>query len=463
MEQNRPLVWLSADMRQTETSLYIGSQWQLTRVHPGQPPLSRQTHWDRKPIGVCELASLAPDQFGYTSQWLECLPVSSWLALVQPNQLDQPEIRRLIQDYCQDYHTLPLDCRRLQNSLGHMWGMSCLVRTDAGRNRANYQSFVLNGPSQAIRRTRSLLRRFAATNEPVLIYGESGTGREAAANFVHKDSSRPHQPLVAVNCAALPPSLTHSELFGHERGAFTHAIKARKGRIEAADGGTLLLIGADELNPEQQSAILRFLQEGQVEPVGSNQAINVDVRIIATSNTPLEALAREGKFRDDVLYRLGNLAITMPALRDRLEDLPYLIQRTLEICGSQKHWVDNATLLAMARHDWPGNLRELQNRLSQAVLLSQSLRLKPEELGLPQTSAPIQSEQFSLQAFRARADQEAISTSLSLTHQNISAAARLLQISRVSFYRLLEKHRVPSPSTHNSTKLNPHRGHGGPS
>lgn len=463
MEQERPLVWLSADLRQDETNLHLGSQWQLTRIHPSQPPHALQAHWQRSPIGVCDLASLAPGQFGYIREWLEFLPVSSWLALVQPHQLDQPQIRRLIQDYCQDYHSLPIDWRRLHNGLGHMWGMSCLGRADTSVSRTSYQSFALNGPSPAIRDTRSLLRRFAATNEPVLIYGESGTGREAAANFVHKDSARSHQPLVYVNCAALPPSLTQSELFGHERGAFTHAIKARKGRIEAADGGSLVLIGADELNLEQQSAILRFLQEGQVEPVGSNRAINVDVRIIATCNTPLEQLVQAGDFREDVLYRLGNLTVTMPSLRERLEDLPYLVQRTLEICGNHKHWIDNTTLLAMARHNWPGNLRELQNRLSQALLLSQNLRIQPEDLGLLPTTTPAQTDRFSLQAFRARADQEAITTSLSLTHQNISAAARLLKISRVSFYRLLEKHRVQPPSNQSTNKLNPDRGHGGPS
>jgi len=462
MERKRPLVWLSADLRQDETNRHIGSHWQLTRVHPGKQPHTLQTAWDTKPVGVCDLASLAPGQFGHMQQWLELLPVTYWLALVRPHQLNDPQIRRLIQDYCQDYHTLPIDWRRLQNSLGHMRGMSNLNQRDSSDHHSGYQDFVLNGRSRAIRHTRSLLRRFAATNEPVLIYGESGTGREAAANFIHKDSGRSHQPLVYVNCAALPISLTQSELFGHERGAFTHALKARKGRIEAADGGTLVLAGADELCPEQQSAILRFLQEGQVEPVGSNQPINVNVRIIATCNTPLEQLVQAGKFREDVLYRLGNLTVTMPALRDRLEDLPYLAQSILKISGNQAHRIDNATLSAMARHHWPGNLRELQNRLGQAALLAQSLRLCPEDLGLPQTANPAHADRLSLEAFRARADQEAISTSLSLTHQNISAAARLLNISRVSFYRLLEKHRLQPPSTHSTNKLNPGRGYGEP-
>lgn len=462
MERRRPLIWLSADLREDETNQHIGRQWQLTRVHPGTPPHTLRAAWDSKPVGVCDLASLAPGQFGHMQQWLELLPVSYWLALVRPQQLDQPRIRQLIQDYCQDYHTLPTDWRRLQNGLGHMWGMANLNQPNTPGRHSGYQDFVLSGQSQAIRHTRSLLRRFAATNEPVLIYGESGTGREAAANFVHKDSERSHQPLVYLNCAALPNSLTQSELFGHERGAFTHALKARKGRIETADGGTLVLAGADELCLEQQSAILRFLQDGRVEPVGSNRAIHVNARIIATCNTPLEQLVKTGQFREDVLYRLGSLTVTMPALRDRLEDLPELAQNLLKLCSNKAYRIDNATLSAMARHHWPGNLRELQNRLGQAVLMAQRLRLTPEDLGLSPGTSPTEKNQLSLEAFRARADQEAISTSLSLTHQNISAAARLLNISRVSFYRLLDKHRRQPPSPTSTHSLNPGRGYGEP-
>jgi len=460
MEQKPILLWLSADRRQNKVHQRFANRWQVMWIHPGEPLPAQQRTCGSKLIGVCDLASLTPGQYAHIDQWLEQLPASSWLGLVQPGQMDNPQVRRLIQDYCQDYHTLPIDWRRLRFSLGHMWGMACLDNLEADQARASYQHFALKGPSQAIRRTRSLLRRFAATNEPVLIYGENGTGRDAAAHFVHRESRRRHQPLVTVNCAALPPSLTQSELFGHERGAFTHALKARKGRIEAADGGTLVLAGADELSTDQQSAILRFLEDGQVEPIGANRPTQVDVRIIATCNTPLEELVHTGRFRADVLYRLGNLTVTMPPLRERLEDLPGLVQRMLDTTTNQKHWIDNATLLAMARHNWPGNLRELQNRLSQAVLLSQSLRIQPEDMGLLQTTVPMQTDRYSLQAFRARADREAITTSLSLTHQNISAAARLLKISRVSFYRLLDKHRLTPPSAQNHNNADPDRGHG---
>ena len=450
----RTLLWLSAHAGEDEPALMIGDHWQLIRINPRQLPAFGQPEPTNVPVGVCHFGSLGVTDFDLLQQWLESLPTHLWLALVHPSQLELPRVRQLIQDYCQDYHSLPADGNRLRHTLGHLWGMSRLHGESGPANRQEYSQLALDARCQGVQPALNLLRRFAATHEPVLIYGESGTGREAAARFVHQQSSRRHRPLVTVNCAALPPSLTQSELFGHERGAFTHALKARKGRIEAADGGTLVLAGADELNLEQQAIILRFLQEGQIEPVGANRPILVDVRIIAICNTPLEQQVENGRFREDVLYRLGNLSVTMPPLRHRLEDLRYLAEQLLALNSSRAHRFEKDTLLAMARHPWPGNLRELQSRLAQAVLLSGRLRLRPEDLGLATTLTALQTDCFSLAAHRVRADREAITTSLSLTHQNISAAARLLKISRVSLYRLLEKHQ---PATHHA---DPGRGQG---
>ncbi|MGC8120597.1 sigma-54-dependent transcriptional regulator [Marinobacter sp. VGCF2001] len=448
MEPQRPLVWLSAapDTEMQATLRLPG--WQQVRICAQQTPIFPAAECIGKPVGVCVLSELDATGLDNLRAWLEILPVTSWLALVTRRQLENTEVCRLIREYCQDYHTLPLDSRRLLNSLGHMWGMQALGATMTDPERISYQDYVLDGPSSHIRQARSLLRRFAATHEPVLIYGANGTGKEAAARFIHEHSPRQHGPFVVINCAALPESLTQSELFGHERGAFTHALKARKGRIEAADRGTLVLAGADELGPTQQSAILRFLEEGTIEPVGSNQPVKLDVRVVAISGTPLDEQVAQGHFRSDVFYRLGNLTVTLPTLRERLEDLPYLARRVLEASGGGHYKLGNATLLAMAAHPWPGNLRELQNRLRQAVLLARQLQLEPEDLGLAPTSTPARAQRFSLEAYRARADQEAISTSLALTHQNISAAARLLNISRVSFYRLIEKHHLQLPSSH---------------
>ncbi len=446
MEQKRPLVVLSADSTQITDTLPAPPGWQLTRINALDPPSGLPPDRDEKPVGICMLTARDTPYLEQIQNWLERLPAACWLALIQREQLGHPEVCRLIQQYCQDYHTLPVDQNRLAGSLGHMLGMSRLRRQLPESHCTNYQHYVMDGHSPAIRRVRMLLRRFAATNEPILIDGESGTGKDAAARFAHQHSNRRNQPLVTVNCAALPATLIHSELFGHQRGAFTHALHARKGRIEAADGGTLVLAGVDELSLEQQSAMLRFLQEGKIEPVGSSQPIRVDVRIIATSHKPLEDCVAKDSFRGDVFYRLGNLAVTMPPLRRRLEDLPYLAQSILGSAGETTRQPDKNTLIAMARHPWPGNVRELQNRLHQGLVLAQRPRLRSEDLGLPPALLAYMDDRFSLESFRARADEEAIALSLALTRQNLSAAARLLKISRVSFYRLLAKHDLPPPS-----------------
>jgi len=224
-------------------------------------------------------------------------------------------------------------------------------------------------------------------------------------------------------------------------------MSAQKGRIEAANGGTLLLIGVDELCSEQQSAILRFLQEGLIERLGSNHPISVDTRLIATSTKPLEQLVKTGAFRSDVFYRLGSLHVLLPPLRERKEDIPILASRILSATPSAKatrRLTDDA-LICLAGHPWPGNLRELQNRLRQALLLGESPQIGAEDMGFTATPTDNhdRSRELSLDAFRSRADRQAISVSLALAHNNVSAAARLLNISRVSLYRLMDKHRVP--------------------
>ena len=236
-------------------------------------------------------------------------------------------------------------------------------------------------------------------------------------------------------------------------------MSSRKGRIETADGGTLLLVGIDELKLEQQSAILRFLQEGQIERIGGCHPIKVDVRVIATSTTPLDQLVAQGHFRSDVFYRLGSLNVLLPPLRARKEDIPELANRILAAAPSslEPKRLAEITTICLAEHPWPGNLRELQNRLRQALLLGQAAFIEPADMGFGQSSADLngQSEKLSLDSFRSQADRRAIAVSLALAQNNISAAARLLNISRVSFYRLMDKHHVihrPSTSPSKGTE-----------
>lgn len=447
MKEKRPLVWLSAVYPVFSASEPLLRDWQLIHVPTTDKPYVGEKADSGARVGVFDLGSLGADQLAHLTEWLDAIPVQHWVATLEPHQIQSPEICALINRYCKDYHTLPLQTDRFNAILGHLWGMSELQAKASRARPACYHEYALEGESVAIRHVRELLLKFARTEESVLIYGENGTGKEAAARFIHDNSPRKNKPLIPVNCAALPRTLTQNELFGHEKGAFTHAMSAKKGRIEAANGGTLLLIGVDELCPEQQSAILRFLQEGQIERLGSNQPISVDTRLIATSTKPLEELVAAGDFRSDVFYRLGSLHVLLPPLRERKEDIPGLARRILSATPSAKgaRRLRDDAFICLAGHPWPGNLRELQNRLRQALLLGEGPQIGPKEMGFAAspTDNHDHSRELSLEAFRSRADRQAISVSLALAHNNVSAAARLLNISRVSLYRLMDKHRVP--------------------
>jgi two-component system response regulator HydG len=224
----------------------------------------------------------------------------------------------------------------------------------------------------------------APTEATVLISGESGTGKGLLARAIHGASLRRARPLVEVNCAAIPEALIESELFGHEKGAFTGADRPRKGRFVIADGGTLFLDEIGELPMPTQAKLLRVLQDGQVQRVGSDHAISVDVRILAATNRNLEKMVREGTFREDLFYRLNVVAIEAPPLRDRVEDIPVLAQHFLSRFGEKnRKQVKGITPQAMdllIRYGWPGNIRELENAMERAVILLQGEYVSEREL-----------------------------------------------------------------------------------
>jgi len=209
----------------------------------------------------------------------------------------------------------------------------------------------------------------------VLILGETGTGKELVARAVHKRSRRSGGAFIRVNCAAIPPSLVASELFGHERGAFTGAVQRRLGRFEAADGGTIFLDEIGELPQEAQVALLRVLQEREIERVGSSHPIAVDVRVLAATNRDLEAAVERGAYREDLFYRLNVFPIRVPPLRERAEDIPilveYLVDRFAKQMGKRIRNIEKQTLQRLTAYEWPGNVRELQNVIERAVVLSE--------------------------------------------------------------------------------------------
>jgi formate hydrogenlyase transcriptional activator len=230
------------------------------------------------------------------------------------------------------------------------------------------------GESTPLKSVLQQVALVAPTDATVLILGETGTGKELVARAIHRLSNRSSRPFIRVNCAAIPPSLIASELFGHEKGAFTGALHRRLGRFEAANGGTIFLDEIGELPMETQIALLRVIQERELERIGSSQSIAVDVRIIAATNRDLEAAVAAGAFREDMFYRLNVFPIHVPALRERLEDIPllveHLVERLAKRAGKEFRTIKMNTIELLQAYDWPGNIRELQNVIERSVILS---------------------------------------------------------------------------------------------
>jgi len=249
----------------------------------------------------------------------------------------------------------------------------------------------LLGQSPAMETLRQLIRKVARTQATVLIQGESGTGKELVARALYRESPRSAAPFIRVNCAAVPENLIESEFFGHEKGAFTGALNKREGRFELAHGGTILLDEISEISPNVQAKLLRVLQERELERVGGNRTIKVDVRVIATTNRNLEHSVEKKEFRQDLFFRLNVVPVHVPALRDRMEDVPFLAEEFMRRF-SRKHGVHakgftTESLAVLKSHHWPGNVRELQNVVERAVILcSENGMLEPSHLGLTMSS-----------------------------------------------------------------------------
>jgi two-component system, NtrC family, response regulator len=297
------------------------------------------------------------------------------------------------------------------------------------------------GTSPAIREVFDLVRKVAHTELPVLITGETGTGKELTARAIHERSQWQRGPFIPINCGAIPETLVESELFGHERGAFTGAVQDKKGKVESADGGTLFLDEVGELLPAMQVKLLRFLQEGTFERVGGQCTLKVQARVIAATNVDLKAAIERNRFREDLYYRLGVMHIHLPPLREREEDLTLIallfLKRAATFYSKPIQGYTPEALAAIRAYPWPGNVRELSNKVRRAVVLSEGGAITPSDLDLTE-DGPVSIDTLdSLRAAHRRIEVELIVKALSLHQGNLTRVARDLEVSRSTLYRKL--------------------------
>ncbi len=298
----------------------------------------------------------------------------------------------------------------------------------------------LLGGSPQMRRLFETIGKVADTEAPVLICGESGTGKELVAKALHGRSRRKQGPFVAINCAAIPENLLESELFGHEKGAFTGAHTQRKGRIELGGGGTLFLDEIGDLPASLQVKLLRFLQEHKIERVGGRKEITIDTRVIAATNVDLDKAILEGRFREDLYYRLGVVKLLVPPLREREGDVELLAVSFLRKYSEEQKkkilGISQKGLSALKNYSWPGNVRELQNRIRRAVIMAWGRKISEEDLELQ--SGP-KAEMMTLREARETAEREIVLRVLRQNNYNLTKCASELGISRPNLYELMDK------------------------
>jgi DNA-binding NtrC family response regulator len=361
-----------------------------------------------------------------------------------------------------DYFTKPVDATELRlgvaRALEHRRLKSENLRLKKQLHR-RYGFGNMVGHSEAITRVFDLIRKVAETDSNVLVLGESGTGKELIARAIHYNSDRREGPLIPVNCAAIPEELLESELFGHERGAFTHAVRTRIGRFEQANGGSIFLDEISEMSPSLQVKILRVLQDHTFERIGGLKTIRVDIRVIAATNRNLDELVRQNRFREDLFYRLNVIPIRVPPLRERVSDIPLLLQHFLQgFSRARKQPLKRfspGALEVLRQYPWPGNVRELENLVERLVLLTEGDLIEvadlPDRFQSSGPPSPTAAGEFpedgiyfndAVQAFERRLILQALRRSQGVK----SRAAQLLHLNRTTLLEKMKKQNITSPA-----------------
>lgn len=345
-----------------------------------------------------------------------------------------------------DFYQKPIDIEVLQMIVGRAEQMFELEAENRRLTEVSGASPIdgIVATSPAMLKVLRDIEKIAPTDVTILLLGESGTGKELLARAVHRLSRRAGAPFVPINCAAIPETLLESELFGHEKGAFTGAVRQSIGKIESANHGTLFLDEIGDVPLPMQVKLLRFLQDQIVERVGGRRPVQVDVRIVCATNQDLDRMMAAGRFREDLYYRLNEVKVGVPPLRERPADAvvlaSYFLRRFADEYGRLSRGIGPSALAAIKDHPWPGNVRELENRVKRAVVMTDGPLLTAADLDL--STAADDAKLLDIRSARARAEREVIQLALAQAGSNLSKAAKLLGISRPTLYDLMQQHQL---------------------
>lgn len=374
----------------------------------------------------------------------------SWVAIIERNELCHKKTREQIFNTCYAYQVHPTDASKLNILLESALAMTSLHHVHPAPTLSSLDDeYHIVGDSPSMQHLYRTIHKVAASSAPVLISGESGTGKELTAHAIHAQSSRRRGSFNVVNCGALPSGLIQSELFGHEKGAFTGANQRKIGIIENSQGGTLFLDEIGDLPMDLQVNLLRFLENLKVLRVGGLQEIPVDVRVVAATHVDLDKAVSRGAFREDLYHRLNVLQVNIPALKEHPEDIETLAhfffqkfsaEKPSRVCG-----FSHECIVVMRQHHWPGNIRELVNRVRRSMVMCEHRLITPADMGLERRHR-LSRDIDSLQRVRDMAEFEAVRAALVRNKHNVLRASLELGVSRVTLYRLLEKHRIEKNS-----------------
>nr|WP_312253616.1 sigma-54 dependent transcriptional regulator [Stenotrophomonas pavanii] len=439
---SRCVLWFGEPLAD-ERSALAAAGWYVRRIHP-DPAMAIGLRGRDRLLAVLDLRHLDAPALQLLAPWIEHHAHLPWLAVLPPGAGPTPAAWLPLLQRCISRFTLPFGLQDLVAAMRQQFDADD-PSADEVCNGQGLRTLI--GESPALHAVRTVLHKFAPVELPVLVTGETGTGKELAAHALHALSGRAGRPFIAVNCGAIPASLVQSELFGHERGSFTGADKRQIGVFEAASGGTVFLDEVGDLPAEAQTSLLRVLQEGTFERVGSSQPLRADVRVLAATHVELEHAVAQGRFRSDLYYRLNVLRLLMPPLRERGADVQLLAEHFLR-CFRLRHSVRArgfapAALQAMRRFEWPGNVRELLNRVQRAAIMAEGELISERDLEL---GGPVHAPGAMLHDARGQAERDVLLQTLRQTGYNVSECARQMQISRVTVYRLCRKHRLELPA-----------------